>query len=315
MTAAIFLILIFIGCFAAFGAALLIASQLQAQHRARREDPDAAADSALFRDDSLSTISLWARILERFDFIDLLQRQLEEAGLSWSPGRLTLLMLLCGTVSMVILARLAWVPLWATLLAGATIGASPYMVVRHVRAKRFLRFQEHFPDALDSLGRAMRAGHALGTAMELVAAEAEEPVAGELRRTVAELSLGAPWERALIHLSERVPVADVSLFAAAVQLQVRSGGKLSDVLSKLAEDMRETVALRGEVNAVAAHGKLTGAILTAMPFGIALMMMVVNPAYMATLFHYPWGKHLISAALAFLILGHFAIRRIVTVKT
>jgi tight adherence protein B len=312
---AIFLILIFVGCFAAFGAALVIASQLRTQHRAKQENPEAAADADLFRDDSLSTISLWARILERFDFIDLLHRHIEEAGLSWSPGRLTLLMLLCGAVSMVMLARLPFIPLWAALLAGAAVTASPYTVVMHLRKRRFLRFQELFPDSLDSLSRAMRAGHALATAMDLVAGEAEEPVASELRRTVAEVSVGSPWDRALTHLTERVPVADVALFAAAVQLQVRSGGKLSDVLGKLSEDMRETVALRGEVAAVAAHGKLTGAILTAMPFGIAAMMMVVNPAYMATLFHYPWGKHLISAALVFLILGHLAIRRIVAIRT
>jgi tight adherence protein B len=315
MTTTIFLVLIFIGCFAAFGAALLIVSQLRAQQAAKQGDPEAAADATLFRDDSLSTISVWARILEKFDFADLLRRHLEEAGLSWSPGRLTLLMLLCGAVSMVILSRFPWIPLWATLLAGAGITASPYMVVLRLRTRRFVRFQEYFPDALDSLSRAMRSGHALATALDLVAGEAEEPVAGELRRTVAELSLGAPWELALVHLTERVPVADVALFAAAVQLQVRSGGKLSDVLGKLAEDMRESVALRGEVNAVAAHGKLTGAILTAMPFVIALMMMVVNPSYMATLFKYQWGKHLISAALAFLVLGHFVIRRIVAVKT
>jgi len=311
----VFLTLIFVLCFAAFGAALLIASQLRAQHLEKQQNPDAAADAELFRDDSLSTISLWARVLERFDFANLLHRHLGEAGLDWSPGRLTLLMLLCGAISMAMMSRLPWIPLWALLLAGGAITTAPYTVVLRLRLRRFSRFQEYFPDALDSLSRAMRAGQALTAAMDLVAAEAEEPVAGELRRTVAEMSLGVPWERALAHLSERVPVSDVALFAAAVQLQVRSGGKLSDVLGKLAEDMRETVALRGEVEAVAAHGKLTGAILTAMPFVIAGMMMVVNPAYMATLFQHPWGKHLISAALAFLVLGHFAIRRIVAVRT
>ncbi|MGD0617607.1 MAG: type II secretion system F family protein [Bryobacteraceae bacterium] len=311
---AVFLVFIFVCCFAALGAALLIVSQMRAQQRMRQEDPD-AADTDLFRDDALSTISAWASILKRFDFADLLRRRLEEAGLSWSPGRLTLLMLLCGAVSMAVLARFSWVPLWATLLAGAAITAFPYTMVLRLRARRFLRFQENFPDALDSLARAMRAGHPLAAAMDLVANEAEEPAAGEMRRTVAEVSLGVSWDRALAHLTERMPVPDVALFAAAVQLQVRSGGKLGDALAKLSEDMRETVALRGEVNAVAAHGKLTGAILTAMPFAIALMMMVVNPQYMATLFHYQWGKDLIWAALTFLVLGHLVIRRIVTVKT
>jgi len=309
----IFLVLIFVGCFAAFGTVLLIASHLRAQHLAEEQGLE-PGDGTLFRDDSLSTISLWARILERFDFADLLRRRIEEAGLNWSPGRLTLLMLLSGAVVMTTAARASWIPLWASLMAAAAVTALPYLIVLHLRTRRFQRFQENFPDALDSLARAMRAGHALAAGMDLVSNEAEEPVASEFRRTVAELTLGLPWDRALAHLSERVPVADVAVFAAAVQLQVRSGGKLGDMLGKLAEDMREAVALRGEVNAVAAHGKLTGAILTAMPFAIAMMMLVVNPAYMATLFTYPWGKHLIAAALAFLLLGHLAIRRIVTVR-
>jgi len=309
----IFLVLIFVGCFAAFGTILLIASHLRAQHLAERDNPD-AADTALFRDDSLSTISLWARILERFDFADLLRRRIEEAGLNWSPGRLTLLMLLSGAVVMTTVARVSWIPLWASLVAAAAVTGLPYFIVLHLRTRRFQRFQENFPDALDSLARAMRAGHALTAGMDLVSNEAEEPVAGEFRRTVAEVTLGLPWDRALAHFTERVPVADVAVFSAAVQLQVRSGGKLGDMLGKLAEDMREAVALRGEVNAVAAHGKLTGAILTAMPFAIAMMMLVVNPAYMATLFTYPWGKDLVAAALAFLFLGHLAIRRIVAVR-
>ena len=309
----LFLVLVFVLCFAALGAALLIGSQLRAQHIEKQQNPD-GGDADLFRDDSLSTISVWARILEKFDFIDLLHRHIEQAGLNWSPGRLTLLMLLCGAVSMALLSRFPFVPFWAVLTAGAAVTAAPYMVVLRLRGRRFQRFQEYFPDALDSLSRAMRAGHALATAMDVVGNEAEEPVAGEMRRTVAEVSLGSPWDRALAHLVERVPVSDVSLFAAAIQLQVRSGGKLSDVLGKLSEDMRETVALRGEVAAVAAHGKLTGAILTAMPFAIAGMMMVVNPGYMATLVQHPWGKDMIWAAIGFLVLGHFAIRRIVAVR-
>jgi tight adherence protein B len=309
----IFLVLVFVGCFAAFGTILLIASHLRAQHLAEQQGSE-LADATLFRDDSLSTISLWARILERFDFADLLHRRIEEAGLNWSPGRLTLLMLLGGAVFMTTVARVSWIPLWASLMAAAAVTALPYFIVLHLRARRFQRFQEHFPDALDSLARAMRAGHALTAGMDLVSEEAEEPVAGEFRRTVAEVTLGLPWDRALTHLAERMPVADVAVFSAAVHLQVRSGGKLGDMLGKLAEDMREAVALRGEVNAVAAHGKLTGAVLTAMPFAIAMMMLVVNPAYMATLFTYPWGKHLVAAALAFLLLGHLAIRRIVAVR-
>jgi tight adherence protein B len=99
-----------------------------------------------------------------------------------------------------------------------------------------------------------------------------------------------------------------------VQLQNRTGGKLNEVLGKLAENMRESVALKGEVRALAAHGKLTGAVLTALPIGIAFVMTVVNPSYLGVLVHHPDGKYLIAAAVVCLVAAHFIIRRIVDIK-
>jgi tight adherence protein B len=104
------------------------------------------------------------------------------------------------------------------------------------------------------------------------------------------------------------------MFASAVQLQNRTGGKLNEVLGKLAENMRESVALKGEVRALAAHGKLTGAVLTVLPIAIALVMTAVNPSYLTILIHHPNGKYLIAAAVACLVVAHFVIRRIVDIK-
>ena len=104
------------------------------------------------------------------------------------------------------------------------------------------------------------------------------------------------------------------MFAAAVQLQNRSGGKLNEVLSGLAENMREAVALKGEVRALAAHGKLTGAVLTVLPIVIAIVMTMVNPSYLLILIHHPDGKYLIGAAIGCLVLAHFVIRRVVDIK-
>ncbi len=111
-----------------------------------------------------------------------------------------------------------------------------------------------------------------------------------------------------------MPLLEVSMFASAVQLQNRTGGKLNEVLGTLAENMRESVALKGEVRALAAHGKLTGAVLTVLPIAIAAVMMVVNPSYLSILIHHPYGKYLIAAAVACLVLAHFVIRRIVDIK-
>jgi tight adherence protein B len=150
--------------------------------------------------------------------------------------------------------------------------------------------------------------------MEMIASETAPPVSTEMRKTSAEANLGVGWNRALENLGQRVPLLEVNLFISAVELHSRTGGKLSDVMSSLAENMRESIALQGEVRAMAAHGKMTGLILTILPIVIAGMMLYVSPGYMQVLYYHPNGKNLITAAVVCLILAHFAIRRIVDIK-
>ena len=269
--------------------------------------------SRLLKDDTLSSISLWAKLLENWNFTRIMHRHLLQAGLEWSVGRTTLLMLLAGSCAVGIAMQFEWIPGWAMLPIGAGVAALPYAYIRRRRAKRFRQFEENFPDALDSLSRSLRAGHPFPSALEIVADECDPPLSTELRQTAVEGNFGTSWEQALSNLSERVPLLEVSLFAAAVQLQNRTGGKLNEVLGKLAEDMRESSALKGEVRALAAHGKLTGAVLTVVPLVIAAVMMVVSPTYLAVLIHHPNGKYLIAGSLVCLIVGHFAIRRLVDI--
>ena len=174
--------------------------------------------------------------------------------------------------------------------------------------------QRRISDALDSLARAMRAGHPFAAGMEIISDECEPPVSTEMRQTAVEGNLGTSWDVALANLGERMPLLEVSMFASAIQLQNRTGGKLNEVLAKMAEDMRDATALKGEVRSLAAHGKLTGAVLTALPLVISGIMMVVNPSYMAVLIYHPYGKYLIAGAVVCLVLAHFVIRRIVDIK-
>jgi len=115
-------------------------------------------------------------------------------------------------------------------------------------------------------------------------------------------------------LCARIPLLEVNLFASAVQLQSRTGGKLNEVLGKIAENMRESVALKGEVRALAAHGRMTGIVLSLLPLFIAGMMMVVSPGYLVILITAPLGKYLIAAAVVCLILAHFIIQRLVDIR-
>jgi tight adherence protein B len=291
--------------------------QTEAREAARGTDepfseapPDNESD--LFREDRLSTVTFWDHFLARFDFVRILKTRLAQADLGWSVGRVTITMLLLATVGFLILNR--FLPLFASLLGATVLASLPYLYILRARNKRFDLFREDFPDVLDSLARAMRAGFPLSPAMEVVIAEAPPVVAAEMRRASIEANLGLGWQRALENLGQRIPLLEVNLFVAAVQLHARTGGKLSEVLGGLAENMREVGALRGEVRSMAAHGKLTGAILTVLPLIIAGMMMWVSPSYMVILWEHPMGKNLIAAAVVCLLLAHVVIRRIVDIE-
>lgn len=281
---------------------------------AARRDLELPVDEAspLFRNERLSTLNFWDSLLARFDFVDILEARIGQAELDWSVGRVTLAMLLSGTVVLLIL--LNFVPAWGAVLGGMLAAFAPYGYILRKRDKRFHKFRENFPDVLDSLARALRAGYPLSASMDMIAAETLPPVSVEMRKTSAEANLGMGWPRALDNLCDRMPLLEVNLFVAAVQLHARTGGRLSEVLTGLAENMREAIALQGEVRALAAHGKLTGTILSVLPLLIAGMMMFVSPGYMQILFNHPYGKDLIMAAVACLVLAHFVIRKIVDIK-
>src|SRR5579871_627531 len=151
--------------------------------------------SGIFKNDELSTISIWGKLLERFDFVEILRKHLAQADLAWSVGRLTALMLLSGTLSIVVLANIRWVPVWAAVLFGAGGTAAPYLWVLQRRNKRVRKFEEDFPEALDSLARALRSGHPFAAAVEIVVAEAEAPVSTELKKVSVEGNFGTSWEQ------------------------------------------------------------------------------------------------------------------------
>jgi tight adherence protein B len=268
----------------------------------------------LLREETLSTISFWDRILARIDGIHIMRVHLAEADLRWSVGRLTAMMLLAGAATFAILWQMSWVaPLWA-LLAAVGAAGSPYLVVRRRRRKRLEKLEVQFPDALDSMARALRAGNPLVSAMETLAREIPSPLSGEFRKVLDERSLGTNWDVALGRLAERIPVAEVSMFVAAVQLQSRTGGRLHEVIAKLAESMRESAALKGEVRAIAAHGRLTGIILTLLPVAIAALMAYVNPGHMLILWRNELGRNLVAASLVSLVLAHLVIRKLLEIR-
>jgi len=229
-------------------------------------------------------------------------------------GRLTFSVLLSGALMLAVLRQAIWIPLWADIAAAWLAALGPYWYVLRRRSKRLDAFSAQFPDALDSLSRAMRAGHPLLSALDRLAAESGPPLDVEIRTVCVETRLGLPIARALDNLRDRVPLPEVDLFIAAVHLHGRTGGRLTHVMTSLAGSMREAGAVRGEVRAIAAHGRITALVLTVLPVFIAILMAIVSPLYIAVLLGHPYGKHMIAASIFSLIAAHFVIRKIVDVQ-
>ncbi len=232
MPASLLLTLIFVGTFAFVVVGLYFASGYLKSPSANLGGTvaldlpggEAEDEPILLRSDNVSSISFWAELLERFSFVPNLRKRIAEAGLSWSVGRFTSLMLLAGASTAVVLSRIQWLPTLGIALGAVLALATPFFYISHKRKRRFAAFENNFPDALDSLGRAMRAGHALAAGMEIVANAAPQHLSGEVRKVLEEWRLGRSWDQALNHLVERVPLVSVSLFVAAVRMQSRTGG-------------------------------------------------------------------------------------------
>jgi tight adherence protein B len=315
----VYVLVVFVSSFLLAAVAVMVASLvLEKKQLAAGGALQVAAEfedgPGLLKLDTLSSITLWGNLLNRFDFVEGMRSRIAQSELSWSVGRLTAMMLLIGAFSLAILSEFKWLPFWMGFLVACAAASLPYAYVLRRRAKRFRQFEQQFPDALDFLARSLRAGHPLPISLEMLAQEEVPPLSTEMRITAEERKLGMPLDQALDNLAKRLPLLNVRLFVAAVKLQSRTGGKLGEVLGGLAETMREGASVQGEVRALAAHGRATGMVLTALPIGIALMMNAVNPGYLDILFETPAGREMVVVCMVALVAAHFVIRKIVDVR-
>ena len=200
---------------------------------------------------------------------------------------------------------------WIGGLAGFFI---PYAYASHMRNKRFQKFEEKFPEAIDTLARAVRAGHAFTTALEMIANEVSEPVAGEFRQLFEEQKFGLPVRDALLNLTERVPLVDVKFFVTAVMLQRETGGNLAEILDNLSYVIRERFKILRQVRVHTAQGRLTMVLLMALPPTIVVIMRLLNPGFIQPLFADPLGHALIVGGITLQTLGYFVIRKIIRIQ-
>ncbi len=269
---------------------------------------------SLLRSEALSTLSTYNLILSRVRFVPKLKDLLEQANVEWSVGRVSAMMLLAGVVALNLAIRSELLPLIGSFALAGVAAAAPILYLMQLRTKRHREVEEQLPEALDYLSRAVIAGNSLPMSLELMADEVGPPLSIEVRKTVDEYNLGSQMDEALRGLTDRLPLVDVRFFVSAVLTQSRTGGNLHELLETLSETIRERAALKGQVRALTANGRLTAIILTALPAFIAVMMWFVNPDYFMVLANHPLGKTLIFSAICAQVAAYFVINKIVDIK-
>ena len=285
------------------------------QGRLRRATPTGNLSKALLKDpERLSDVGVFDRLLARSgQAVSPLQRMVEQSGLKITVGTL-LLGALCSTaLGFFLVFRILNLPLVAVFMA-LVFGSLPFLYVRHVRNKRMLTFEEQFPEAIDLLARALRAGHALTTGLNMVAEELPQPIAGEFKLLYDQQNYGLPLPQALRLFAERIPSLDARFFVTAVLTQRDAGGNLSEVLDNLASIIRDRFKLKRQVRVISAHGRITGWVLSVLPTALALFIALTNPAKYRTFYTDPFGMQMIGFALVLQIIGVIIIKKIVTIE-
>jgi tight adherence protein B len=240
-------------------------------------------------------------------------RWIEQSGMKVSISGVLLVATVCGALGALLVTMATRSPMG--IPAGFAIGfALPFMFLKFKRTKRLRAFEEMFPEALDLIARALKAGHAFATGLKMAADELSEPVGPEFRKTFDEQNFGLPLKDALENLTLRIPILDVRFFATAVLIQRETGGNLSEILENLAHVVRERFKILRQVRVYTAHGRLTGYVLLALPAVLSIALSFINPEHMNMLFREHMGQILLMVAIGMQIAGYIWIRQVVKIE-
>lgn len=261
----------------------------------------------------LSRISWLDKFLQHCDCAHRVQLLIEQGESSWSVGKV-LGMSASLAVAGYVVGCFALPGATLALLPAIVLAVSPLLVLRFRKRRRLREFNRHLPEAIDLMSRALRAGHSLAAAIEIVGEECPEPVRTEFREVYRQQNFGLPARDALVQLARRMPMPELGFVVTAMLLQRETGGNLVEVLDRTAAVIRERLRIQGEIRIYTAQGRLTGWILTILPVAMFFLLGMANRGYTRVLVEDPIGRKLVYAGVALMVVGGLAIRKIVDVK-
>ncbi|MRW92583.1 pilus assembly protein TadB [Duganella sp. FT80W] len=253
------------------------------------------------------------QLLLRLPGILKLDRLLLQTGRAMSTAQLSALIAGCALIGLIVASSLA-LPWYTRLLLAGAAGALPVLEATRAKRKRILRIESLLPDALDMMGRAMRAGHAFPTALKMVGEEIPDPLGAEFRIVFDEVNFGVSMPDALTNLATRVPSTDLGYFVIAVLIQRETGGNLTDLLASISAIIRDRLKLLGQVKVMSAEGRMSAWVLGLMPFAVGGLVSVINPGSLDVLFSDSGGRKMLSVAATLMVIGFIAIKRITTIR-
>lgn len=290
------------------------AMKMKARLNALSATRDTTPQTRLLRQRMLSELPPMERFLQSLPRLRQLDRSILQSGLNWSVSSVLLSGIGCFALGWAAVSMGLHQPWTMAAAAGVALGAIPFMYIQYKRTKRLQKFERQLPEALDLITRALRAGHAFPAALKMAGEEMAEPIAGEFSTVHDEVNFGVSLGQALGHLSERVPLTDLRYFVVAVLIQRDSGGNLTEILGNLSHLIRERLKLMGKVRVLSSEGRLSAWILTLMPFFMAGLMNLMNPAFMKPLWTDPMGINIITYTLTLMFFGVLIMRKIIKIR-
>ncbi len=274
---------------------------------------DSEAFSSLLRDKYLRRLSPLERRLESFPAMEALARRIEQAGHKILAYRLVLISLGMGVTVLVVALVKFRMPMAAI---GSALMAMylPFMKIAMDRVKRTKMFEEQLPDAIDTMKRALKAGHPLGASIKLVAEELDDPVATEFEMTFGDINYGNDVRKAMLGLLSRVPSVTVMALVTSILVQKETGGNLAEILEKIAIVIRGRFKLHRQVQTYSAEGRMSAWVLALVPLVLFVTLWITTPEYLPVLLDDPRGQKMITYGFFSGVAGIFWIRKIIRIE-
>jgi tight adherence protein B len=257
--------------------------------------------------------TLDAALRRGYNTLRPLELFIEQSGVRMTVATFLLLSATCGLSILYITTQLTG-SVWLGLGLGALAAMVPTNVLKFLRTRRILKFEEQFPEALALISRALKAGHTFTTGLAMVAEEMPAPIGPEFKQLYDKQNYGMPLPDALKEFARRVWLLDARFFVTAVMIQREAGGNLSEILDNIATVIRDRFRVKRQIRVISAHARMTGFVLVGVPPGLALMLFLINPDHLRTLTGSTLGMQLIYGAITMQVVGTLIIRKMIQLE-